>query len=167
MTDPDTRPTDHEAADPTVPLPGAGQGQPYQQPVVDAQPEPTTFQTYPPVGYPQAASWPSDADRPGVVQPAAGYGYPHTPSALPEHPNAIPSLVLGILSLVVFPPLAPFAWYLGAKGQREVGQNPHAWRSSATLAAGKVLGIIGTVLMSLVVLGVIFAIIAFGLLAAA
>ncbi len=69
--------------------------------------------------------------------------------------QAITALVLGILGLLACQLLGPFAWYLGNQELRAIreGRSPRA--GEALAMAGKVMGIIGTVLM-VVVLVVIF-----------
>ena len=109
------------------------------------------YQGYPTAGYPpQQPAWPA------VIQDPVGYdyGYGRQP-AVSDHPNATISLVLGLIGLFFFQLLSPVAWYLAAKGKREMAAAPGRWRNSGTLTAGLVLGIIGTVLMSLVVFGVL------------
>lgn len=161
---------------------GPGAGQPYVQPTYQpspappvgphsqaqtgyAQPHPghtepiasAVYQPYPQAGQSNAPQWP--AVVPDPVRPE--YGYHYGPGvAATDHPNAIPALVLGIIGLVLFPLVAPVAWHLGAKGQREARLDPNRWRASGALAAGKVLGIIGTTLMGLGVLFVVFIIMA-------
>ena len=167
----------HRPAAPTPPQSGApGTGQPYVQPTY--QPDPaqpsstashpqsgygqpqagyaesapaTVYQPYPRVGQPAAPQWPAAVSDP--VPYNYGYNYGPGPAAV-DHPNTIPALVLGIIGLVLFQPLAPLAWHLGAKGQREARLDPNRWRASGTLAAGKILGIIGTVFLGL---GILFA----------
>ena len=109
------------------------------------------YQGYPTAGYPpQQPAWPA------VIQDPVGYdyGYGRQP-AVSDHPNATISLVLGLIGLFFFQLLSPVAWYLAAKGKREMAAAPGRWRNSGTLTAGLVLGIIGTALMSLVVFGVL------------
>ncbi|MEO0414323.1 MAG: DUF4190 domain-containing protein [Verrucomicrobiota bacterium] len=62
-------------------------------------------------------------------------------------------LVLGILSLVVCPILGPFAWKMGNTDLAKIsaGQMDPAGRD--TTNAGKICGLIGTILL---ILGVIF-----------
>lgn len=125
--------------------PGSGLAEP-ANPAALAQ-----YQPYPPAGQPQPPQWPAVIPDPG----AHDYGY--SPNLAPsEHPNAIPALVLGIIGLVLFPLVAPVAWYLGAKGQREMRYDPGRWRPSGSLTAGKVLGIIGTSFMALGILIIMF-----------
>lgn len=145
------------------PAPGGyGQPAPYPQPAPAAPPvwregfaEPEgpaasiPNQPYAPTPY-AAQQWP--ATIPDPVNHNYGYGYTGFDAAA-DHPNAMPALILGILSIVLFPLVGPLAWYLAAKGQREARLDPGRWRTGGMLSAGKVLGIIGTVFL---VLGVLF-----------
>lgn len=133
-----------------------------QRPWADAYPEPSG----PAGAIPAQAHAPSPyagQQWPAVPEPHREYGYGFDTAT--DHPNAIPALVTGIIGLVLFSPLAPVAWYLGAKGQREARLDPGRWRSGGTLAVGKVLGIIGTVILAAVTVFIflaILAIVAFG-----
>ena len=67
----------------------------------------------------------------------------------PEPSQATTALVLGILGVIGCFIAAPFAWYFGTK---EVNAIDHGRRNPAnrgTGTAGKVLGIVGTVIGSL------------------
>ena len=69
------------------------------------------------------------------------------------------SLVLALLALpggLLF--LAPFAWWLGSKAVREIDADPARWGGRDIATGGKVIGIIGTVLLGLVVLFVVLVI---------
>lgn len=55
------------------------------------------------------------------------------------------TLVLGILGLAV-PVLAPIAWILAARARKEVAREGDGVRVGGNLAAGYVLGIVGTCL---------------------
>ncbi len=57
------------------------------------------------------------------------------------------ALVLGILGLVLCSILAPFAWYIGAKAYEETGDG--------MARVGQILGIIGTVLLAIAVVGLL------------
>jgi len=87
--------------------------------------------------------------------PPGGYqtpvGYPP-----PKHPQATLILVLGILGLVLCQVVAPFAWVMGNKAMREIKANPTAFSGDGEVNAGRILGIIGTVLLVLAV--VVFAV---------
>ena len=70
--------------------------------------------------------------------------------------QAITALVLGILGVVCCSFAAPVAWYLGLNEGRAIreGRAPAAGEGMAT--AGKILGIIGTVILIFCVLWVLF-----------
>jgi hypothetical protein len=86
---------------------------------------------------------------PTGIQPHQ-YAYSQFSPMNPEHPSATASLVLGIAGLfLAVPGLSPAAWYLGAKGRREIAANPGRWRPGGSITAGYVLGIIGTLLWAL------------------
>ncbi len=80
------------------------------------------------------------------------YDRPGTPAASPV--NGTVPLVLGILGVVLCGLLAPVAWVLGDNALRTLDAAPHLDQSPrGTALAGKVLGIIGTVLLVLSFLG--------------
>ena len=100
----------------------------------------------------------------GYPPPPAGSGYPPYPQP-PKHPNATTSMVLGIVSVaggvLCWLPLliAPVAWIMGSKTVKQIdaSQGTQAGRSEAM--AGKVLGIIGTVLLILAIAGIVLLIV--------
>ncbi|MEH3032766.1 MAG: DUF4190 domain-containing protein [Aeromicrobium erythreum] len=116
------QPGNQQPQQPGYPQPG--QGQPYG--------------TYPPQqpGYPQQ----------GYPQP--GYGIPWAP---PKHPQATTVLVLGIVGIVMCQVISPFAWYMGGKALKEIDADPTRYSGRSEVNAGKILGIVGTVLLGLVV----------------
>lgn len=73
-------------------------------------------------------------------------------------------LILGILGLVVCGPLAIAAWVMGAGDLKEMDAGTMDPSGRGTTNAGKICGIIGTILLilGLVIFGIIFA---FGLAA--
>ena len=77
------------------------------------------------------------------------YGVPGTGWAPVPHPHTGAVLVLGILGLVLCGLLAPVAWVMGSRAEREVASAPGRYSSTGTLKAGKILGIVGTVLIGL------------------
>ena len=116
-------------------------------------------------GYPTAPATPAPQQPawPAVIRDPVGYDYGYSsPANLSEHPNATLSMVLGIIGLVFFQLLSPVAWYLAAKGRREMAMSPGRWRPSGSLTAGFVLGIIGTVFLAL---GAVFILIFIGIIA--
>ena len=58
-------------------------------------------------------------------------------------------LVLGILGLVLCSVLAPIAWYMGNEEVRAIDAGRRDSANRGTANAGRILGIIGTVLMGL------------------
>jgi hypothetical protein len=71
--------------------------------------------------------------------------------------NAVTALVLGILGIVLCPLLGPVAWSLGHKAEQEVDASAGTLGGRGLATAGKVLGIIGTLLIVLVVVVIVFA----------
>ncbi|MCE1174127.1 MAG: DUF4190 domain-containing protein [Propionibacteriales bacterium] len=98
---------------------------------------PATYQSYP---------------APAPVSDPIHYDYGYTAQPLADHPNALPSLILGIASLVIFSPLGIIGLILARKGRQEVAQNPGRWATGGTLTAGFVLSAIGTALTALAVI---------------
>jgi len=105
------------------------------------------------------------AEQPSYVQSS-----PYGMSMAQPHPQGTMILVFGILSLVGVSILGPFAWYMGNKALKEIDANPAAYSNRDNVNIGKILGIIGTVLLIIaaviIVLYVIFAVIIFGAIAA-
>ena len=103
-------------------------------------------------GYPTApgAPAPQQPAWPAVIHDPVAYDYGYSnPANASEHPNSVISMVLGIIGVFFFPLLGPVAWYLAAKGRRELAAFPGRWRPSGMLTAGFVLGIIGTFFLAL------------------
>ena len=67
-------------------------------------------------------------------------------------------LVLGILSLVVCGPLGIAAWVMGSGDMKEMDAGTMDSAGRGTTQAGKICGIIGTVLfvLSLILIGIFF-----------
>lgn len=92
--------------------------------------------------------------------PGYGYGYPQYP-APQKHPNATTSMVLGIVAVaggfMCYLPLliAPFAWFMGSRAVKEIDASGGAQGGRGEATAGKVLGIIGTVLLALALAAII------------
>lgn len=114
-------------------------GQPYQQPYQ---------QPYAQQGYPQQQGQPP-------------YGYYQQQA--PKHPSATTALVLGIIGLAGIATcggitliLSPFAWGIGGRAVKEIDQAAPGTYTGRDLAnAGRITGIIGTVLLILGVLAVV------------
>ncbi|PZG13616.1 DUF4190 domain-containing protein [Nonomuraea aridisoli] len=82
------------------------------------------------------------------------------------HPNGTTILVLGILSLVICSFLGPFAWAMGTRALREIDSSGHYFDNRGQVQAGRVCGIISTVLLA-IGLGLTIVILALALLAGA
>ncbi len=81
----------------------------------------------------------------------------------PRHPQATTVLILGILGIVLCGVLAPFAWVMGGNAMKEIRANPGKFSGDGEINAGRILGIIGTVLLVLAVIFFAVAIVFIGL----
>ena len=65
-----------------------------------------------------------------------------------EHPAGTTVLVLGILSLVICGLLGPFAWVKGNKARREMDAQPGVqWSNRGSITAGRICGMIASILL--------------------
>lgn len=78
-----------------------------------------------------------------------GYGPPA------DHPQSTTILVLGILGLVLCQVLSPFAWVMGNRVVREIDASGGRMGGRSSANAGRICGIIGTVLLGLSLLFVV------------
>ena len=92
---------------------------------------PAVYQSYPP---------------PAPVSDPIRYNYGYNTPPVADHPNALPSMLLGIASLAFLAPLGIIGLILAQKGRRAVAANPGRWASGGTLTAGYIISMIGTVL---------------------
>jgi hypothetical protein len=69
------------------------------------------------------------------------------------------SLVLSIVGVMLCPVTAPFGWVIGRRAEIAVAAEPERYSGKDVATAGKIVGIIGTVLLSLYVLAAIVALI--------
>jgi len=109
----------------------------------------STYQPYVPTDTPGYYPQPEPPNYP--VMP-----YPQ-PAGRPEHPQSTTVLVLGILGIVIAGILGPIAWYMGNKAMQECATGMYT--ASDQLKAGRVLGIISTVLLIVEVIAVIIALV--------
>jgi hypothetical protein len=70
------------------------------------------------------------------------------------------ALVLGIIGLFVFWPVAPFAWVIGRNEVRAVDAGRRDPANRGVALAGQIMGIIGTVLLVLGVIVIVIAVVA-------
>jgi hypothetical protein len=110
----------------------------------------------PPPGDPLGAP---PSGEPSAPAPAHGPAPPADLFAPPASGNAqgaIPALVLGILSVVFCPLCAPFAWYFGRRAEHLVDASGGMLSGRGEATAGKILGIVMTILM---ILGIVLLIV--------
>jgi hypothetical protein len=137
---------------------------PYSQNPYDQQPPAQPPYGQPPYGQQPYGQQPPYPQGPYGQQPygsapgAYGYG---TPMAA-NHPSATTSLVLSLIGLVgvalcggLTLVLSPFAWRIGAKAVREIDANPGMYGGRDQANAGRIMGIIGTVLLVLGIIGIL------------
>jgi len=75
--------------------------------------------------------------------------FPSDSGSYPEQSQATTILVLGILGIVICGILAPFAWSMGTKELAAIDAGRRPPENRGTANAGKILGIIGTVLLAI------------------
>jgi hypothetical protein len=144
------RPADQPGSEPTQPpgQPGGEQPGYWEQ---QSQPEPGPYgapgQGYGQQGYGQP---PAYGQQPGYPPgyPPAGYA--------PDHPKATTALVLGILGIVICGIIAPFAWRVGKRTVDEIDASNGQLGGRGPAQAGYIMGIIGTILLGLGVLALVF-----------
>lgn len=95
----------------------------------------------------------------GQVPPAVTPGY--SPVQVPVLPQANTALIIGVIALagafVCFLPIfaSPFAWISGTKAINAVKASNGQYRGETEARIGQVLGIIGTVLLGLAIIGLV------------
>jgi len=98
-----------------------------------AQPPPNPYQPYPP-----------------------GYSAGGVPQWAPDHPDSTTVLILGILGMAVCQVVAPFAWIKGSRVKKEIDEAGGRYAGRSQVQIGYILGIVGTCLLGLYVLGFLF-----------
>lgn len=78
--------------------------------------------------------------------------FPTDPNQYPEPSQATTALVLGILGLVLCQVLGPFAWVVGRNEVNAIDAGRRNPNNRGTANAGKVLGIVATVMLVGIVL---------------
>jgi hypothetical protein len=81
--------------------------------------------------------------QPPYGQQPYGYGPPQ------DHPQATTVLVLGILGLVMCQIISPIAWVMGNRVVREIDATGGQLGGRSSANAGRICGIVGTVLIGL------------------
>src|SRR6188472_2379931 len=120
-------------------------------------PPPPPPPNQPPPGQQSPGPYPANYGQ----QPPPPYGYQPYGGMMPaEHPQGTTILVLGILSLVVCGILGPFAWSMGSKALREIDANPAPCTNRGSVAAGKICGMIASIILIVVLAFVVIVILA-------
>ena len=81
--------------------------------------------------------------------------YDAEPRSPQNAPGAVAALVLGILGILVCPLLGPFAWLYGRRGQQAVDASGGLLAGRGLATTGKVLGIVGTLLIVLLLVALL------------
>jgi hypothetical protein len=90
-----------------------------------------------------------------VTAPAApAYG-----TVAPDHPRATVALILGILGIVACSVVAPFALVIGRRAVKEIDASGGRLGGRGMAQAGFILGVIGTVILALSLIGILVVII--------
>jgi uncharacterized membrane protein YjgN (DUF898 family) len=96
--------------------------------------------------------------------PPNQYGGPGFGPMVPDHPQSVTVLILGIVSVAVCGVVGPFAWVMGNRVVREIEASNGQLGGHSQAQAGRIMGIITTCLLGLSLIAgagfVIFALIA-------
>ncbi len=87
--------------------------------------------------------------------------FPQESGAYPEASQATTILVLGIIGIVLCQFLGPVAWIMGNNELQAIDAGRRAPENRGTANAGRILGIISTVLLALGILALIFLFVGF------
>ena len=104
-----------------------------------------------------APGQPPYGQQPYGEQPYGQQPYGNGPVA--DHPQSTLVLILGILGLVACGVVAPFAWVMGNRVVREIDASQGRMGGRGAAQAGRICGIIGSVLLVLGVLMFLFMIV--------
>ena len=74
-------------------------------------------------------------------------------------PGAVLALVLGIVGIVFCPIAAPFAWFIGRGAEQTIATDPNRYSGKEMATAGKIVGIIGSILLTLYVIAIVVVVI--------
>ena len=89
--------------------------------------------------------------------PQGGYGWG---GGQIDHPQGTAVLVVGILSLVLCQILGPIAWSMGNNALREIDANPAMYRNRGAVQAGRVCGIVASILLLVGLAGILLLVVA-------
>lgn len=88
--------------------------------------------------------------------PVNPYGAPPPGAGGVEHPKGTTILVLGILSLVCCSPLGIAAWLMGNTAMKEIDAQPGRYSNRQTVNIGRILGMVGSALLVLTLIWIVF-----------
>jgi hypothetical protein len=74
----------------------------------------------------------------------------------PDHPDATTVLLLGILGMALCQVIAPFAWIKGSRVKKEIDAAGGRYGGRSQVQIGYVLGIVGSAILGLYVVGLLF-----------
>jgi hypothetical protein len=141
-------------------------GQDPNQPQQPQQPQPPYGQPPQPPPYGQQQYGQPYPQQP-YGQPTVPYGQPQMYAPiLPDHPQATTVLILGIVGIVACGLAAPFAWVMGNRVVAEIDASGGQLGGRSSANAGRICGIIGTIIIGLSLLAVVGVLVFGGVLAA-
>ncbi|WP_191681916.1 DUF4190 domain-containing protein [Janibacter melonis] len=82
-----------------------------------------------------------------AAAPWSPHPFPQMAQMPPDHPQAVTILVLGIVGIMGVWVTSPIAWYLGNQALREIDASPGRYGHRDFVSIGRILGIVGTVLL--------------------
>jgi hypothetical protein len=132
--------------DPHDPNQPQGEGGYGQQP----PPPPGGYGQQPPYGQQPADPY---AQYPPPYAPPVQGGYGQQQE---NHPKATTALVLGIVGVICCSVTAPFAWVIGKRAMDEIDASGGRWGGRGLAQAGYVLGIVGTLLLVISIVALVF-----------
>lgn len=100
---------------------------------------------------------PPSGQNPYQPNPYGHGAYDAMPFLPPDHPQSTMVLILGILGLAVCQVLSPVAWVMGGNALREIDASGGRLGGRSAVNAGRICGMVGTVLL---IIGVAVAVIA-------
>jgi hypothetical protein len=109
----------------------------------------------------QGQGQPGYGEQPGQGQPQ--WGQPGFGGQQPQaHPSATTAMVLGLIGLIgimfcggLTLVLSPFAWVIGGRAVKEIDANPGRYSGRDQAQGGRIMGIIGTVLLGLGLIAIV------------
>ena len=171
MSEPPSNPYDPNWPKPEHPYGQSQPSEPAGEPYGQSAPSPGAESPYAPYGQqaqnpydpnPYAAPPPPYGQQPygqtqhGQAQWGQPQPYGYAGAGVQPHPTATTSMVLGLVSLAgilfcagITLVLSPFAWWLGGRAVKEIDASQGRLGGRESAQAGRIMGIIGTVLLLL------------------